>query len=280
MCGIAGYNLNVTETLDGPALARWMLRRIETRGRDASGVAYVDADGVWFDKAPVAASKYANRMPLNPLAHTVLLHTRWATTGDPADNRNNHPFALPGITGIHNGCLSPGWERTFRDLGVEPTTKTDSEAIFALLAYSPPGTAPVDALAKVRGDASIAWVDTDEPKVLHLARLTGRPLVIGETPAGSLVFASTDALLRGACSAAGVRLSNVQSVPEWTHLRIRNGKVVKARRIPHAPVKIVSASAPRRFEPQRLRDAAAEWADDGYWDPRDHADPRLGLGSR
>lgn len=279
MCGIAGYNLNPSDKIDAPGLARWLLRRIETRGRDAAGAAWSDADGVYYDKAPLTGTVFANRVPLSPLSRNVILHTRWATGGDPKDNRNNHPFALPGITGIHNGVLDHGWQRTFRDLGVKPESETDSESIFALLAHS--GLAPQIALSQVRGDASVAWIDSDEPETLHLARLNGRPLAIGQTVGGSLVFASTIELLRQACAAAGVRLDGTENVPEWTYLTVRDGIAGKSRTIPHATPKRPKVTATRGetyWERKDRREALERQKFLNACDNRDLVSPQLRLG--
>lgn len=227
MCGIAGFNLSPAEKADSLTLARALIVSIESRGRDASGAAWAETDGVYFDKAAQPSSRYAPRMPLHPLTTNCILHTRFATSGDPADNNNNHPFALPGIVGVHNGVLH-GERAVFDMLGVKPTTKTDSEAIFALLAYS--GLRVTEALTLFDGDAAIAWLDTDAPEVLHLARTEGRPLWIADTEHGSTVFASTEFALRGACSRARVNIVATYEVPEWTYLTVRNGTMTHFER--------------------------------------------------
>jgi glucosamine 6-phosphate synthetase-like amidotransferase/phosphosugar isomerase protein len=270
MCGIAGYSLSEydADTLDAHDLAARLLVQIENRGPHATGVAWHDADGTWWHKSPGRATRYVRDMPLSPNATTAILHTRYATHGSPSRNGNNHPFALPGVTGVHNGILSNHRE-TFDRLGVEPTTETDSEALFAALAYRAPGETRVDALQTIRGDAAVAWVEPEFPDRLYLARLNGRPLVVGTTEGGSLLFASTAEAIRKAAWLAEVHLDDEpRGVPEWTYLVVVAGQVHRVDRFePAAPgVRHNLVSTPRRPLYDRV-------------DPRDHVSPALRLGA-
>lgn len=231
MCGIAGFSLSPTEHLDALGLSRSLLLAIERRGPHATGAVWTEADGGnYYDKAALPARRYVDRLPLSPTSTTAAIHTRFATKGDPANNGNNHPFVLPGITGVHNGVLRND-DAIFARLGVEREApgQTDSEAIFALLAYGDYDH-PTEALAEVEGDAAVAWIETERPRSLHLARLSGRPLAVGTTPAGSLLFASTLPLLREAAGRARVRLDRSWDVPEWTYLRVWRGGIQEVRR--------------------------------------------------
>jgi glucosamine 6-phosphate synthetase-like amidotransferase/phosphosugar isomerase protein len=235
MCGIAGMSLSPRDQgqVNVPRLASAMLRAIEARGRHATGVAYNDNEGsVWYDKAPMPGSRYAaTRLSVSPLSTNVVLHTRYATGGwaaRPEVNENNHPFALPGVTGIHNGVLRNP-EALFSLAGVRPSTGTDSEALFAALAYR--SSTRADVLRRVDGDASVAWIETDYPDRLYLARLEGRPLAVARTPRGSTLFASTVGLLVKAAREAGVRLGKVYDVPEWTYLVIDSGRFRRVDRL-------------------------------------------------
>lgn len=269
MCGIAGFSIAEEATFDPVPLARHLLTAIETRGRHAAGAGWTDGEGVWWDKAAMTGSQYATRrLSMSPLTTTAVLHTRFATSGSPKDNRNNHPHVLPGIVGVHNGVLR-NWRRLFGDLGVEPESQCDSEAIFALLAYS--GLTPTEALSFVEGDASVAWIDTDTPDRLHLARLEGRPLAVASTPRGSLVFASTKQLLVGAMQRASVQIKRVWDVPEWTHLVVDKGSIIDVE----------------RFQPELVEaEDLLGWSDDDRWDdavwndrdPRDYVPAALRLG--
>lgn len=227
MCGIAAFSLSPDDRESGcvdiTCLTRNLFAGLTARGRDASGAAWVDGAGeVWWHKLPVPGTAYGSQVPLPPTTDVAILHTRAATSGDPKVNANNHPHVLPGITGVHNGII-----RNDRDLwkmvGQKPQTSCDSEAIFGLLAYGEGSRTSL--LPKVRGDAAIAWLETDTPTSLRLARLEGRPMAIGQTPGGSSIMASTEAILTTACRASKVELTDVWNVPEWTYIRVQRGVI-------------------------------------------------------
>lgn len=159
-------------------------------------------------------------MPLT--ADTVILHTRWATQGSPENNDNNHPIVTGGVVGVHNGHLNND-DELFKWIGGERIGQVDSEAAFALLDRG--GMQPEDALDYLHGRAALAWLDKRSPRDLHLARVSGSPLAIGQTRHGSLVFASTMSLLAAACRQAEVRLTWTQYVEEYTYLKVRRGVI-------------------------------------------------------
>lgn len=284
MCGVAGLSKADGDTFDVVKLARELILGIEHRGRDASGVGWTDAEGTWYDRQPVTASKYVGRMPLNPLATTVILHTRMATGGTaarPEINENNHPFPMPGVLGIHNGILwndAELWETA----GVKPTCATDSAALFAALAHRG-DTRRTDVLRKVKGDAALAWIECDLPDRLFLARLESRPLVLMETEGGSVLFASTEAVIRQAARKCDVKLRpKAIHIPEWTYLVVRRGNFAQWVNMPK-PVRPKATTS--KWATYRNSLSAADeawWAkvlddEDDAW-PEDRVNPALRLG--
>lgn len=279
MCGIAGFSLSDKDarTTDALTLSRALLCAIERRGPHATGAAWTEADGnAYWHKAPLPARRYVGQLPMPPTSTVAILHTRYATGGDPAINENNHPFSLPGITGIHNGVLR-NHRSIFARLGVEPTTETDSEAIFALLSHD---ERPAwDSLGDVDGDAAIAWIETDRPRSLQLARLDGRPLALAETRGGSLIFASTLPLLRIGVAGSGLAITRTWDVPPYRYLRFWKGNAQESRGITRrnrsravTAIQRLAETGDRSaadylVEQQRLRIEAA-----------DRVDPRLRLG--
>lgn len=287
MCGIAGFSLSPLDSrrVDALSLSRSLLVAIERRGPHASGAAWTEADGeAYWHKAGLPARKYVGTLPMPPTAQVAILHTRYATQGNPAVNENNHPFSLPGITGIHNGVVRND-EAIFDRLGVERTCETDSEAIFALLAHD--DRPAWESLGDVDADAALAWIETDRPRSLQLARLDGRPLALAETTGGSIVFASTLPLLRLGVAGHGLTLRRTWEVPPYRYLRFWQGNAQASERI--LPAVEVSRARQERaadavadrwrkrlpagsaadhlIEQQRLRIEAA-----------DRVDPRLRLG--
>jgi glucosamine 6-phosphate synthetase-like amidotransferase/phosphosugar isomerase protein len=222
MCGIAGFNLSKHETLDPRLLASSLLLEIQARGRDATGIAFVANKQVRIRKSPVPASKFLRQVQTIPEDVTnAILHTRYATKGSPKNNANNHPIVSGRVVGVHNGHLTND-DAMFNHLdGVNRKGQVDSEAAFALLGAT--RHHPTDVLGTLEGRAALAWINITQGNTLHLARVAGSPLAIGQTKKGSLIFASTGDLLDRACHWASVPLAWMDEIDEGTYLKIRNG---------------------------------------------------------
>ena len=77
------------------------------------------------------------------------------------------------------------------------------------------------------------WLQTNSPKrYLHVARLTSSPLWYGRTPAGSVVLASTESILKDACKAAGLELASATQLDEGVYIRFENSDVTRTLDIP------------------------------------------------
>lgn len=240
MCGIAGFSISKGDhrRVNCRQLARELLLAIQERGEDATGAAWSETvDGehgkaVMFAKLDIPADQFVGSLKelMPTYSRTAILHTRWATQGDPENNDNNHPIIVGDTVGVHNGVISND-DELFAANGWDRIAEVDSEAIFQLIEHSDDAIAE---LHKLNGRAAIAWLDTDSPDTLHLARLDGSPLFIGSTQGGSLVFASTRTLLERAAKKAGLRLGWVGEVNEFTYMRIEGGTIVKREAIPQS----------------------------------------------
>ena len=230
MCGIAGFNIADGDVgkIDAQRLARMLLLEIQARGRHATGAAWIRRDrdtgemNVWYAKRPGPATAFMPVIDNVPRAcRNVVLHTRYATQGSPKIEANNHPIVVPGVVGVHNGHISND-DEIIAAYGGERTGEVDSEAAFRLIAGSADTLAE---LPRLQGRVALGWIKVDAPRTLHLARLTGSPLAIGQTAEGSTVFASTRELLSTGCRLAGVTLDFVTEVDEMTYLRVQKGMI-------------------------------------------------------
>ena len=225
MCGIAGFSINDNSNIDARKLSAALLDQIVARGYDATGVAWTNRFGdVWYSKAPIDAYEFIadSLEQMDPKAKTVILHTRYATKGDPAIEGNNHPIMRPGIVGVHNGVI-PNDDEVFDLLGTERYAQVDSEAAFALLQEG--GMHPTEALTLLDGRVALGWINTDHSNTLHLARWSESPLAIGQTSTGSFVFASTLPMLLKAGFKAGLQFTMTEALPEGWYMRVKNGTI-------------------------------------------------------
>ena len=194
MCGIAGYSLSGSTSVERTLAAQALLAGIAERGADAVGYAHRCPGGpVEIHKQRSGASALLDQVVLPASATEVLVHVRDYTKGHPRIEANNHPIRHGAVVGVHNGIIfndddlmeQHGFERA------EPLMTVDSEAIFAL-AEAAEGAA--SALEQLRGSMATAWIDERRPGTVFLARGVGRPLWIG-TGREELFFASTKAAL-------------------------------------------------------------------------------------
>lgn len=188
MCGIAG----VRKFGDNPITEEeiiTLLCAIEHRGPHATGVALMGTSGeITVCKAPEPAWKFTHGELLSGFltehlsddTQIALLHTRFATGGNPEVNENNHPM-FDGTTAIiHNGVINNDGPLFQSDKEYVRSCETDSDIIRAIVAKHGLDNEGIRELNKVRGSAAIAAIKTEEPGKLLLAR-SGSPIAFGYT---------------------------------------------------------------------------------------------------
>jgi glucosamine 6-phosphate synthetase-like amidotransferase/phosphosugar isomerase protein len=208
MCGLWGYAARTPgdrpdlEALGAAALAA------QRRGAHAWGLAWVDERGrlgSYKSPGPVGDAlglmlDLAAGMPL------VVGHARWATDGDPGDNRNNHPHAAGTGLFAHNGTV-PEFRRTYRAYGHEPATGCDSECLGLLYRKAPRrldlAARWAWAIEHAAPGLPLALLALHPPAPrgpygvlgrLVVARRNGQPLHVAAAPEGSYLCSTADGL--------------------------------------------------------------------------------------
>ena len=233
MCGIGAFQLKEGDG-DPRRLAQNLLRGLIVRGRDASGVAWhSDSDGeTYIQKHNCDGVQLAKSLD-KEVGRTAIVHTRYATLGSPHKYENNHPIDVNGVVGVHNGHINNHDELFKKVRGYDRKGAVDSEAIFAYLRYGPAGRSLTDKLSDLRGAAAVFWLQTNSPKkYLHVARLTSSPLCYGRTPRGSVIFASTPAILTTAVKHSDMRIGKITELDEGVYLRFENGELTRTLDVP------------------------------------------------
>lgn len=251
MCGIGSFQLCKEEQACARKLAQNLLRGLQIRGTDASGIAWHDTQTseTFVQKHNCNGGLMASYLD-KTIGRTAIIHTRYATLGSPKNNDNNHPIDVNGVVGVHNGHITNHNDLFLKVKGYKRKGQVDSEAAFAYLRYGPSGRSLQDKLSDIQGGAALMWLQTNsEKQYLHVARLTSSPLVYGRTKAGSVICASTEAILRSACKATGLELDNIVALDEGVYLRFQNGELTRALDIPDLRPKFVLPFRPS-FVPQ------------------------------
>jgi glucosamine 6-phosphate synthetase-like amidotransferase/phosphosugar isomerase protein len=283
MCGIIGCSrASKTSIPNGRKFMRTALNTIEDRGRQATGVGwaeYGDPINVWYSTLEGPASKVGHRLAMPKKGmHTMIGHTRHATLGKSSDHNNRHPVVADNIVLVHNGRCD-----NHKDLlslaNVKNPGLVDSFALPALLSKQEELGADhaTDLLELVEGVAALAWMDTSENGVLHLARLAQRPLTIGWTKRGDLVFGSTREALRRTARLAGVKINEIESLDEGVYMRVEAGEVTDFRcfKVNHPKV-VVAEDKPGMKKSKLAVVPAFNGADFDWWDEYDrHEAERL-----
>jgi hypothetical protein len=226
MCGIAGMSMSPASEVNTRELAHNLLTAIQTRGTHSSGFAFAKGNEAGVYKK----AKPGSELPLTDLprrAEAVVLHTRFATQGSAADNRNNHPVVSPSgkIALVHNGVISNDYEFRGGPDGFENLPEVDTAVIPALIERD----GVKAGVAQIEGYAAIAWLDTSDPdSKLHLARLDFSPVAFTWLLDGSFVFASTKPLLAGALAMSGLDHGHIFEMPEENYLQISGGIIMNS----------------------------------------------------
>lgn len=225
MCGIAGvYIKDPSAVKNHPGFERFMdhlFLGIEGRGKHATGFVAVSRAGrVVMDKNDVAASDFIKdreRMPEDPWY--VLLHTRYATKGDVADYRNNHPVLHGTCFTTHNGSIDND-DELFERHGFNRYAEVDTEILPALVGITNFEPERIrETFKDVDGSCAMATIDpVNHPgKVLLLRTNHKSPLYLLETKK-FVVWGSTQVSIKeawGKVLGTPPKDVKLKYIPEW-----------------------------------------------------------------
>ena len=240
MCGIAGYSIATSSTLERTLAAQALLAGIAERGADAVGYAHRSpGERVSVHKQRSGASALLDEITVPQSASEVLVHVRDYTKGHPTVAANNHPIRHGAVVGIHNGVILNDDELLVDHECArrEPGMTVDSEAIFAVAAHS---EGDVEALEALCGSMATAWIDERRDHSIYVARGVGRPVWLGAGDAG-VFFASTRLALEVVERFLGFKL-RMDEREEGTLVQLELGRETSRKRF----------NPDRRFEDKPL----------------------------
>lgn len=186
MCGIGGVRAYGGEPITEEEL-KILLCSLQRRGNHASGIALMTDGEIFVHKAPTPAWSFVADAATNKFLEDhltadttmAIVHTRFATIGNPQHNPNNHPIFNGHTAIVHNGGIS-NHGFLFNSEKVERACETDSDIIRAILDRDGLSEGGLKTLNRMTGSAAIAAFSEDNPEVLLLAR-SGSPLAYGTT---------------------------------------------------------------------------------------------------
>lgn len=184
MCGIAGIRKYADNPITQEEICT-LLCALEHRGNHATGIALQTPDGIkiiknctpaWSFVAEKETKDFLDQF-LTKDTTMAILHTRYATVGNPKELANNHPMWRGKTAVVHNGGIT-NHMALFNEHKMERSCETDSDVIRGLCdtyGITPKGIAQLN---KMSGSAAIAAFSTENPDHLLLAR-SGSPLIYG-----------------------------------------------------------------------------------------------------
>lgn len=252
MCRLFGisYSGEQMERVPASFIAASLFANLTRKGPHAYGWFTSDGDNLWTEKhfgradtAEATETVLADAVPEDMDEEKMKFfvgHTRWATTGDPAIMKNNHPVAHENITGVHNGKVY-NFEDILKVTGREDDeVEVDSEAIFAAVNK----WGPVKGLRKLNTDMVAVWTDLRALDTIWLARSENRPVVIGWTDRGNMIFASEEQALDALWP--HVRFVSTSKVNPYRLLKIKAGDIRNRRTYLDAPPTPKKSTAPAK----------------------------------
>jgi len=181
MCGIIGYigkdNKSIEKTIS-------CLEKLEYRGYDSAGIAYVSDNQINVVKETGRIIKLKEKLDYNVKSNVAIAHTRWATHGE-ANTTNAHPHTVGRITLVHNGIIENYIElkEKLTNEGYEFKSQTDTEVAAATIdhLYNKNNNI-IDALKEfnkiVRGSYALGIILKDDLNTLYAIKKDS-PLILG-----------------------------------------------------------------------------------------------------
>ncbi|MBE5906290.1 MAG: glutamine--fructose-6-phosphate transaminase (isomerizing) [Lachnospiraceae bacterium] len=193
MCGIIGYTGPLSATpivLDG-------LQKLEYRGYDSAGMAYMNGNGKLSLRKTVGKVKDLRAICDDDEATCGIGHTRWATHGG-VSNTNAHPHKVGNIALIHNGIIENYHELVNEyDLAGDLASETDSEVVAALinkLYDGNPNTTIRKVVSLLNGSFAFCILFGDHPGIIYCVRNVS-PMVATHCKDGSFIASDLTAFI-------------------------------------------------------------------------------------
>lgn len=188
MCGVIGY-IGAGAT---PEFFYNGLKRLEYRGYDSAGIAMMNSEGIFIQRAEGKLSNLQKKLGDLPNSTKIGIgHTRWATHGKPTE-QNAHPHRSENIVLLHNGIIEN--YKPLKELlvskGYHFQSETDTEVAAHLLNYEYKKNVdiknPLEKMKKsisslvsqIRGAFAFGILCTDVPDTLFVVKF-GSPIVLG-----------------------------------------------------------------------------------------------------
>lgn len=240
MCGIFAYVGKKTAI----RLAIEGLKKVEYRGYDSAGIAYID-EGKLSTKKAVGKLVNLEKLIGDEESSCIIAHTRWATHGKVTE-ANAHPILdhSNAIAVVHNGIVE-NYEQLHHELereGVTFRTETDTEVIANLVAKFYTGDllqAVQEVMPLLTGSSAFVVIHKNHPEECVAAKI-GSPVIVGVGEGETFIASDPNAIIH-----------HTRDV-----IYLADGDVVRIR--PHGVELFDASRAPVSKEVEQLKHSAEE----------------------
>lgn len=190
MCGIVGY----LGTANGMPFLSNGLRRLEHRGYDSAGMAFLDGRQLCRYRAIGRVDNLLTLLPDQTASCAAIAHTRWATHGEVTE-QNAHPHLSNDgrLAIVHNGIIDNYQQiaAELSDQGFSLASPSDSAVIPVLLEFCLRQLASLEqaiklCITKLKGTFGLLVLDRENPETIIAARC-GSPLWLAKTDSAMLI---------------------------------------------------------------------------------------------
>ncbi len=239
MCGVSGYIGKSTYPELSAMIIDNLFKRLELRGKDASGFWGCDSKGnIFYHKEPSKSSNFVDtaiwkKVTTDYSPNLLLVHARNTspTSGHARTNKNNHPFVSSNkrIGVVHNGVLyeSPVLKKLF-----EINSSTDSELFLRMYESDPDRMVSLSSIfSKInKGHMAVAVGEkiTNDEMNLYLFRNVYRPLCVVDLRelVGQIFFVSNREVWDAAIGDCEYKCDLIEvPVHELWHFNLKNDQI-------------------------------------------------------
>ena len=197
MCGIIGVASKTNQALQ---MILQGLEKLEYRGYDSAGLAYVKENNIVITKTKGRIKDLEEKINKQDHASIGIGHTRWATHGE-ANEINAHPHQVGKITIVHNGIIENYQElkKKLESFGYSFRSSTDTEVACALLDYYYQQTKSVEKAIQVFmkeaiGSYAIGLLCQEEKETLYALKKDS-PLILASSKDTNFMASDIPAIL-------------------------------------------------------------------------------------
>ncbi len=193
MCGIVGY---IGREKKAEKVVLEGLYRLEYRGYDSAGLAYVEGNSIKVVRAKGAVKGLDDKCQSIQPQELAIGHTRWATHGKPSEeNAHPHKSFKGKLALVHNGIIEnyKYLKEALRDEGYIFSSETDTEVLANWIEHTMlQGDLPLEdavhqALKSVHGAYAIAVIEPSAEMIVCAKKSSPLAVGIGE---GSFIVGS------------------------------------------------------------------------------------------